>query len=51
VTKWCNNNGFGGFEWQGRFHDHVIRDEKEYWVIKNYIINNPTNWQKDKFYS
>jgi putative transposase len=47
VKKWCNENGFNNFEWQGRFYDHVIRDNEEYWAIKNYIISNPSNWSKD----
>ena len=25
-------------------HDRVIRNEKEYWNIKNYIKNNPDQW-------
>ena len=37
------------FGWQERFHDHIIRNEAEYERIKNYIINNPKNWNKDKF--
>lgn len=37
------------FEWQERFHDHVIRSKEEYIKISNYIKNNPSNWQKDKF--
>jgi putative transposase len=48
VKKWCNENGFGDFNWQGKFYDHVIRDNKEYWAIKNYIINNPANWRRDQ---
>lgn len=48
VKKWCNQNGHECFQWQGRFYDHVIRDNKEYCAIKNYIINNPANWNKDK---
>ena len=39
------------FSWQPRFHDHIIRDEREFERIKNYIITNPSNWEKDKFYS
>ena len=39
------------FAWQSRFHDHVIRDEKSLERIRNYIINNPYNWKKDKFHS
>jgi putative transposase len=48
VKKWCNENGFTDFEWQGRFYDHVIRDNEEYWAIRNYIISNPRNWKKDR---
>jgi REP element-mobilizing transposase RayT len=29
--------------WQPRFHDHVIRNEKEYFAIKQYIKDNPKN--------
>jgi len=50
VKKWCNNNGFENFEWQRKFYDHIIRDEKSYVIIKNYIINNPANWPHDKFH-
>ena len=38
------------FEWQERFHDHIIRDTEEYGKIANYIENNVDNWQNDKFY-
>ena len=27
--------------WQPRFHDHIIRDNDEYYRIRQYIINNP----------
>ena len=38
------------FAWQSRYHDHIIRDEKSYQKITEYIFNNPANWQDDKFY-
>ncbi|MCC8186843.1 MAG: hypothetical protein LIP08_04855 [Bacteroides sp.] len=38
------------FKWQARFHDHIIRNDKNYARIANYIINNPIHWTKDKFY-
>ena len=38
------------FAWQPRYHDHIIRDEKAYENIANYIRNNPKNWNKDKFH-
>ena len=37
------------FAWQSRFHDHIIRDEKSFQNITNYIINNPLNWSEDQF--
>ena len=39
-----------GFEWQPRFHDHIIRDDKSFQNISIYIINNPINWQKNNFF-
>ena len=39
---------FSKHVWQPRFHDRVIRNEKEYWAIKRYILDNPKNWDKDK---
>jgi putative transposase len=37
------------FEWQERFHDHIIRSQEEYFKISNYIKNNPKSWLQDKF--
>ncbi|MEI7979392.1 MAG: transposase [Bacteroidota bacterium] len=39
------------FAWQPRFHDNIIRDAKSFTNIQNYIINNPTIWINDEFYS
>jgi putative transposase len=50
VTRWANKNNHTYFGWQGRFHDHVIRDEKSYFRIKNYINENPSKWYDDKFF-
>jgi len=36
------------FVWQPRFHDHIIRSQEELNRIRQYIINNLLNWQKDK---
>lgn len=37
------------FAWQTRFHDHIIRDTDNHERIRNYILNNPQLWDKDKF--
>ena len=39
------------FGWQPRFHDHIIRNEKSFQNISNYIINNPSLWKDDKFFT
>ncbi len=36
--------------WQTSFHDHVIRDERDYRKIWEYIDENPVRWTCDKFY-
>lgn len=49
-VKKYNWSRFSKRIWQTRFHDRIIRNEKEYWAIKQYIKNNPKNWLKDKEY-
>ena len=39
------------FGWQFRFHNHIIRNQKSFNNISNYIINNPKNWKDDKIFS
>ena len=36
--------------WQKSFYEHIVRNEKEYLKIKEYIINNIKNWEKDKYF-
>lgn len=38
------------FGWQARFHDHIIRNERSFEHIQDYIENNPLNWKEDRFY-
>jgi REP element-mobilizing transposase RayT len=49
VTKHTHRLGFD-FQWQSRFYDHIIRNDESFQKISNYIINNPANWQEDKFF-
>ena len=37
--------------WQKLFHDHIIRGEKDYVKIRDYIENNPARWPDDCFYT
>ena len=43
-------NSQGEKLWQRNYWEHIIRNEKSYQYIVNYIVNNPANWEKDKFY-
>src|SRR5690554_6701154 len=40
---------FNGKLWQRNYYEHIIRNQHSYQRISEYIINNPMNWQKDKF--
>ena len=33
--------------WQKSFYDHIVRDEKDYYKIYEYIDNNPVRWEMD----
>ena len=44
------NNTTMGKLWQGNYWEHIIRNEKSYDNISEYIINNPAKWNGDKFY-
>jgi REP element-mobilizing transposase RayT len=41
---------FDGKLWQRNYYEHIIRNEKSYYNISNYIVNNPAKWHEDKFY-
>jgi len=34
--------------WQGRYHDHIIRNQREYETIAQYVATNPARWQYAK---
>lgn len=36
--------------WQKLFYEHIIRNQKEYVKIKEYIKNNIINWKKDEYF-
>jgi len=39
---------FNGKLWQRDYWEHIIRDQKTFDEISDYIINNPINWNADK---
>ena len=46
VTKEIGNS-----IWQRSYHDHIIRGEKDYQKIWEYIDTNVVRWEKDCFYN
>ena len=49
VTKFAKEHDIM-FAWQSRFHDHIIRNQKEMDLIAEYIGNNVKKWEEDCFY-
>ncbi len=39
---------YPGRLWQNRFHEHVIRNERDLYAIREYIVNNPLQWHLDR---
>ena len=37
--------------WQRSYHDHIIRTQKDYDRISEYIDTNPIKWKFDKYYT
>ena len=52
TTKKSNllDNITGRKIWQFRYHDHIIRNEKEYQKIQEYIDTNPQKWADDCYH-
>lgn len=48
LKRWCNESGFDEFTWQRGFYEHIIRNERELFSIRSYIINNPLKWCLDR---
>jgi len=34
--------------WQERYYDRIVRNEKELQIVRNYIMNNPLQWEEDR---
>jgi REP element-mobilizing transposase RayT len=49
--KWVQNNApdrILGKLWQRNYWEHIVRDESEWDRIREYICNNPMQWQSDQ---
>jgi putative transposase len=48
VTKYAREYNVL-FQWQPRYFDRIIRDERELFAVRNYIRNNPLEWAFDEY--
>ena len=37
--------------WQRNYWEHIVRDEKDLYNAQAYILNNPIQWENDRYYS
>ena len=44
-------NGLEGKLWQRGYYEHVIRNERDYREIWEYIDTNPAKWAGDRYYT
>ena len=48
VTNWARRHGHRDFVWQTRYFEHIIRNEESFQRIRQYILENPLNWESDQ---
>jgi putative transposase len=48
VTTHCHRVGYRYFAWQRNYYEHVIRNENDLNDFRQYIINNPLQWDMDE---
>ncbi len=50
-SKWFRQNTDIYIVWQRNYYEHIIRNEIELNKIREYIINNPLQWESDKYFN
>ena len=50
VIKSVSSHRCPELKWQRSYYEHVIRSERDYLEIWNYIDGNPAKWTDDKYY-
>lgn len=48
TTKQIRKNGLYKFKWQRNYYERIIRNEKELFNIRKYILQNPMKWELEK---
>ncbi len=50
VTKWMRNHTVIRDVWQRNYWEHIVRNEQELNRIREYMRNNPAQWETDRLY-
>ena len=50
-SKHIHLAGNHSFQWQRSFYDNIIRTDKMFYLVNNYIYENPMRWEEDRFYN
>ena len=45
VTKWCRTHARTNMVWQRNYYEHIIRNDREWDLIVEYIEKNPELWE------
>jgi len=51
VTKWYRQRSIPSTIWQRNYWDHIIRNESELNRIRQYILDNPMQWERDSLHN
>ena len=43
-SKLIHQSGYNDYAWQRSYYDHIVRNTNSLNRIREYIINNPENW-------
>ena len=47
VTTECRKAQLAYMVWQRNYYEHIVRDERELQILREYLQNNPKQWEID----
>ena len=50
VTTECRKAQLAYMVWQRNYYEHVVRDERELQILREYLQNNPKQWEIDQLH-
>jgi len=51
VTTLCRREGHAIFQWQRSYYERIVRDDADLYRTRQYIIDNPANWNQDEHHA